>query len=144
MATLLKRRPLPAKAPPIPQATTVQAAVSSADTPVRKGPKRVVPIVPKQIEYTPKVVERNGDGYTYAETIQRYKDRVRNPLTAIRAKCVECSNGSLKEVTECRVVHCALHPFREGRNPLHAKSRERRAEAEGGPDSAADGEEDSE
>ncbi len=69
--------------------------------------------------------EKNSDGTSYTDTIARYASKVHNPLTAIRAKCVECSGGSLKEVTECRVLKCALHPFRMGNNPFHKKIRDR-------------------
>lgn len=58
-------------------------------------------------------------------TIQRYAARVKNPLTALRAMCVRCANGSLKEVAECRVKTCPLHPFRDGKNPFNAKTRAR-------------------
>ena len=34
---------------------------------------------------------------------------------AIRKKCIDCSGFSLKEVRECRITTCALHPFRMGR-----------------------------
>lgn len=61
----------------------------------------------------------------YLDTIARYAEKVRNPKTAIRAKCVECSGGSLKEVADCRVKGCALHPFRMGVNPFNKKTRER-------------------
>ena len=69
--------------------------------------------------------ERNTDGSTFLDTIKRYKAKVRNPMTAIRANCVECSGGSLKEVAECTVVKCALHPFRMGVNPLHKRTKQR-------------------
>jgi len=42
--------------------------------------------------------------------------RVR-PLKAIRRKCLECSLGSAKEVSECVVPECDLYPFRFGSNP---------------------------
>lgn len=61
----------------------------------------------------------------YQITIRRYKEKIKNPRTAIRAKCVECSGGMLKEVAECPVTSCALHPFRMGENPFNKKTRER-------------------
>lgn len=83
--------------------------------------------------------ERNSDGSTYNDTIRRYKARVRNPMTAIRAKCVDCCCGSLKEVAECPCTHCVLHPFRMGVNPLHKRRRERLAgEADGDDDNGED------
>lgn len=39
------------------------------------------------------------------------------PIKAIRAKCMECSGGSFKEVRECHITDCALHPYRLGKNP---------------------------
>jgi hypothetical protein len=72
---------------------------------------------------------------TAGEIIDRYRKRIRSPLTAIRAKCIECSNGYRKEVEECRVTKCALHPFRMGKNPFHGKAiaaAQARAAAEDG------------
>lgn len=40
-----------------------------------------------------------------------------NPVKAIREKCLECSNGSIREVELCPVTGCALYPFRFGKNP---------------------------
>lgn len=67
--------------------------------------------------------EVNPDGSSYQTTIERYAKRVRNPMTAIRAKCVECCGGSTKEVAECTVTGCALHLFRAGKNPFHSRSK---------------------
>lgn len=36
---------------------------------------------------------------------------------AIRAKCLDCSGGSYKEVDRCHLEHCDLWPFRFGKNP---------------------------
>jgi hypothetical protein len=46
------------------------------------------------------------------------------PLKAIRAKCIDCSGGSLAEVRHCHLTKCPLHPYRMGENPF-AKSRGR-------------------
>ena len=37
------------------------------------------------------------------------------PLKAIRAKCLDCSNGSAKEVKLCTVTRCPLHEYRSGK-----------------------------
>ena len=37
------------------------------------------------------------------------------PLKAIRAKCLDCSNGDKKEVKQCPVRNCPLWPLRMGR-----------------------------
>lgn len=50
-----------------------------------------------------------------------------NPVKAIREKCLECSNGSIREVELCPVTGCALYPFRFGKNP-YRKQQELTAE----------------
>lgn len=42
---------------------------------------------------------------------------VLTPIKAIRAKCVDCSAGSLAEVRECVIKNCPLYPYRMGRRP---------------------------
>lgn len=42
---------------------------------------------------------------------------LQNPVKAIRAKCLDCCCGSIKEVEQCEIEKCALHPFRFGKNP---------------------------
>lgn len=113
--------------------------------PVRKRPRPIVavPATP-QAPRKPAPVEEpqhedKGYGVDYVAVIARYKGKIRNPLTAIRAKCVECSGGALKEVTNCPVTACALYPFRMGTNPLHKKTRDRMA-AEGEHDEEGDDE----
>lgn len=69
--------------------------------------------------------EVNPDGNSYHATIQRYRDRVRNPMTAIRSKCVECCNGSTAEVAQCTIKTCSLWLFRGGKNPFHSRSKTR-------------------
>ncbi len=39
------------------------------------------------------------------------------PMKAIRAKCLECSNGQPKEVRLCPCKDCALYPYRMGHRP---------------------------
>ena len=38
-------------------------------------------------------------------------------MSAIRAKCMECSGFSAIEVKECLMRECALYPFRFGKYP---------------------------
>jgi len=42
------------------------------------------------------------------------------PMRAIRAKCMDCSNGSTNEVTLCPVLDCPLYVYRSGKNPTRA------------------------
>lgn len=38
-------------------------------------------------------------------------------LKAIRAKCLDCTSGSISEVRDCGLADCPLHRFRLGKNP---------------------------
>lgn len=46
---------------------------------------------------------------------------ITNPAKAIRAFCVECSNGSSHEVKNCPRDVCPLYPFRFGKNPYRQR-----------------------
>lgn len=43
--------------------------------------------------------------------------RKNTPLRAIRAKCIDCSGGSVKEVRLCTLENCPLFPYRSGHKP---------------------------
>ena len=43
--------------------------------------------------------------------------KILTPLRAIRAKCIDCSTGSMKEVRECMMLDCPLYPYRLGKSP---------------------------
>lgn len=45
------------------------------------------------------------------------KDEPLRPLRAVRAKCIECQNGNINEVRNCRMADCSLWPYRRGRRP---------------------------
>lgn len=116
--------------------------------PVAPVVKKTIPIIPaapakNSVDRLAEIAETSRarkEAQIALETIKRYADKVRNPRTAIRAKCVECSGGSLKEVNECRVITCALHPFRMGVNPFNKKTRMRleRESGEGGVEDSED------
>jgi len=46
---------------------------------------------------------------------------MKNPVKAIRAKCLSCCFGQLREVELCPCNDCSLHPFRLGDNPYRKK-----------------------
>jgi hypothetical protein len=46
-------------------------------------------------------------------------------LKAIRRRCTDCSGGSQVAANACTVTDCDLHPFRKGKNPNRAYSKER-------------------
>ena len=41
------------------------------------------------------------------------------PMRAIRAYCLDCGNGSAKEVALCVIPACPLFPYRMGRRPTY-------------------------
>jgi hypothetical protein len=45
----------------------------------------------------------------------------RNPLKAIRLRCLDCCCGSASEVRKCAAVACPSWPFRLGVNPFREK-----------------------
>lgn len=47
--------------------------------------------------------------------------KITNPTKVIRAHCLDCCNGSQKEVEGCTVEKCFLHPWRFGKNPYREK-----------------------
>lgn len=49
--------------------------------------------------------------------------RRKNPLKAIRAKCLDCCCGQPQEVRKCMAIDCDLWPFRMGTNPFREKQQ---------------------
>lgn len=50
-------------------------------------------------------------------TEEKEDAKILTPLRAIRAKCIDCSAGSIKEVRECVMLDCPLYPYRLGKSP---------------------------
>lgn len=50
--------------------------------------------------------------------IDKYRSKVRNPATAIRAYCVNCMGGSVASIRDCASLLCPLWNFRNGKDPL--------------------------
>jgi hypothetical protein len=50
--------------------------------------------------------------------VDKYRARVKNPATAIRAYCIDCQGGSVAGVKECAMLTCPLWNFRMGTDPL--------------------------
>ena len=48
------------------------------------------------------------------------KKLVNTPIKSIREKCLDCTNGSRKEIRLCTVVQCALYPYRFGKRRTKA------------------------
>ena len=45
---------------------------------------------------------------------------IKTPIKSIREKCLDCTNGSRKEIRLYTVVQCALYPYRFGKRPTQA------------------------
>ena len=48
-------------------------------------------------------------------------EQPKNPIKAIRLKCLDCCCGSEQEVRLCTCEFCAVWPFRMGKNPYRTK-----------------------
>lgn len=67
-------------------------------------------------------------------------EEIKSPLKAIRAFCIDCMGGQVREVKLCPSQICPLHAFRMGKNPYRkrelspehlAKLQEARKKAKG-------------
>lgn len=48
-------------------------------------------------------------------------EKITSPLKAIRAFCIECMGGQVREVKDCTAPNCPLYPFRMGKNPYRTR-----------------------
>lgn len=55
------------------------------------------------------------------EEMHEASAEVRTFSTAIKLKCLDCSNYEWNEVRDCYVKKCPLYPFRMGKNPYRNK-----------------------
>lgn len=53
---------------------------------------------------------------------QAYRNRVKSPLTAIRAQCIMCTE-TRNQIIECARIECSLWPFRLGKNPFYGRRK---------------------
>ncbi len=67
---------------------------------------------------------RRGKEVLLAEEriIRGYKDKIKNPITAIRSFCVECMGGGVREIASCTAKDCSLYPFRMGTNTMDIRT----------------------
>ena len=151
MTIQVRRRVVPIVGRPA-AAPAPAASTKAPTTAVIRGPVRKVSAAPGgRDELRKKLAElivpsdpNEPSPESAAYVIKKYRDKVRNPLTAIRAKCIECCNGSPGLVKECHLTKCALHAFRMGHNPFHSKAiaaaqrREGEAHGEDGGEEEAD------
>ena len=48
-------------------------------------------------------------------------EEIKSPVKAIRAFCIDCMGGSIREVKMCNSKICPLHAFRMGKNPYRKR-----------------------
>ena len=48
----------------------------------------------------------------------------RTPIKAIRAKCIDCTNGQNVEIRECPIKECPLWEYRMGHRPKETDNEE--------------------
>lgn len=51
----------------------------------------------------------------------KYAERIKNPVTGIRAFCFNCQGNDISGVRNCTNVVCPLFPFRMGKNVFSGK-----------------------
>ena len=71
----------------------------------------------------------------------KYKGKIRNRATGIRAYCIQCQGGEVVGVKQCPAVTCPLHPFRMGADPFRGWELPKAAEIEIEDDDIAEFEE---
>lgn len=69
-------------------------------------------------------------GASSSSVNQKFSDRIKGPLSSIRAYCVDCQGGVPSLVRECAVTKCPNWPFRMGSNPFYGKLHDADASAE--------------
>jgi hypothetical protein len=59
--------------------------------------------------------------FSYVEGYNEQLHREKNPLMALRARCLDCCCGVASEVRKCTAVNCPSWLFRMGINPFREK-----------------------
>lgn len=67
----------------------------------------------------------NGKYTQWGRLEQRYRDRIRNRATGIRAFCITCSGGP-KASVNCIQTSCPLWAYRLGKDPFRNRPKFRR------------------
>jgi hypothetical protein len=84
---------------------------------------------PTTLEGAEALIGRDPRKMTEAE-LNALGHHKRPVLDAIREKCIDCCGGMVAEVRRCRMVDCALWPYRMGTNAFRHRdlSDQQRAE----------------
>ena len=96
-------------------------------------PAKACPSWPFRFGHKPshELIAEQGDTLLYPlewrMTAAAFHAARHSPLKAIRRKCFDCSGASKSEVKNCAFNDCALHIFRQGKNPNRTYSPQERA-----------------
>lgn len=74
----------------------------------------------KEDEFEEDMDELFDDEYNGDET-ESEKDEIKSPLKAIRAFCIDCMGGAVRDVKNCPSKICPLYAFRMGKNPYRKR-----------------------
>lgn len=132
----------PTPQPEDKKAPVRRAPIRSKAPAVVKIADKVIPVRDTSRAYQGLGVEISTSGVDHKAVIERYVSKIKNPKTAIRAYCIQCCCGQVREVEKCTVTVCALHEFRMGINPYNKRTAAKLARDNGeAPDDDEDGDE---
>lgn len=112
--------------------------VRPATTPQPSEPE-LIPVVelePPQEQSLEDLEANAASRVDYDAIRSRYRSKITNRKSAIRAFCVECMGGMVYEVAKCLSKDCALFPYRMGEDPNDARTiaaKKKREEAVSAP-----------
>lgn len=75
-------------------------------------PKNDPPIVPEEQINEEELADSEG----------RMKEQPKNPMAAIRAKCLDCTCGAVSRIKNCEVKDCPIWEYRMGKNPYRSRT----------------------
>lgn len=126
----------------VPSETDEQKMTIAEKVAIKKKTRKAKPKTPPP----PETVGENMPDGTYvseeedkSQVVLKYLGKVRNPMTAIRAFCVQCCGGYLGEISKCQNGRenakpgepwCPLHEFRNGDNPYHRRTSKSKSDEE--------------
>lgn len=66
---------------------------------------------------------KSPDALAAEGRIIQAQERIKNPVSAIRAKCIDCAGGEPGTVKNCEHSNCALYLFRFGKDPYRGREK---------------------
>lgn len=69
------------------------------------------------------IEEARHRGLKFTASLTGMFPKSTSPVDAIRRKCLDCTAGQVAEISDCQIKTCALWPYRMGKNPFHARAK---------------------